>query len=420
MTRSLEVVVGMRPGSHPPPPPPPTNFPAGLIPNRVIAGWYAAESGSFNNDPDHAAVLMDPRNDSIAPGAWWQGSSDFAKTIPSGLTKKQTPAYKQFNQGGFISTTDLLANLATADAKGYYLVQTTKVPAAPGGRISDASGNPVNDYDWLGVSQGNYDSVLRGYAQIAADRIAAGKRGFFLTFHHEPNGDWTTSLSTLAVPPATRQTWAAMQTYCSWFFGGRRGGTASSPYVAANDMTDGMSWGCVPNGFQFTGSLSDKQTLDAIMPPSLITAFNANQGIVAVDIYDNTTANKTLVDKVDAVYKWCTSPSSRSTAAAQAGPVLNHAGIAEMGAYSASALQLAWESIYAKVDLYRFAIYWDSGIGQVPSGATDWRLVPSGYPADSDAGANPAKPFVGPGTTVTGALYKYWRDTAVLQSEAMR
>lgn len=363
--------------------------PPGLTAGKVLTGWYASRS-SHNNDIDHAAVIMDPRNDSIAPGAWWQGSGDFAKTIPGGLFRKQTPVRKEF-EGNQITNASLLANLADADAGGWYLIQCSKVQ---------------ND-SWAGMARGDFDDILQGYTDIVKARIAAGKRSFMYNHHHEPHGDYngTTRTTTL---------WASMHIHCSYFFAGWRNptnpgaitpGTPGAVYTPSEDVRAGISYGCIPNGFLLTGGKTATDEFRELTPDTLIAAFNANNGIVAADIYDGRTVGIRTHDRINALAQYCRDHG------------IKWSGVAETGTYDATSIAQLWQAVKANVDVLRFVVYWDSGIGQVPSGATDWRLLPNGYPSDNLAGAS--GPFDGPGTAVTESLLLYWRDTAVVEAEAM-
>lgn len=228
--------------------------------------------------------------------------------------------------------------------------------------------------DWAGVAAGNYNADLAALANLAAGRRTAGIGGtpkpFLCSFHHEPAGDGSLSV------------WADMQEFCTWYFAGRRGGTATSPYNAAHDLTDIMGWAPIGNGFWWRSMTSSTLAADraAAWPDSLIAALNACRGVVGNDFYDT--------DYIDQ-QKALTDPAFRTPGngvrtstrianyiawARQKGVKASGAG--EYGCIDGADMIATWEVMRENRDVWHIGNYFNS----LNNSDHDWRLIPADYP----------------------------------------
>jgi hypothetical protein len=249
-------------------------------------------------------------------------------------------------------------------------------------RFSANSALPVISFkvpgnDWGGVPAGTYNADLLTLFNLAVARRTSGPGGtrepFFCSFHHEPAGD-----GDLAV-------WATMQTYCTWYFAGRRGGTASSTYNAAHDVSDIMGWAPCGNGFWWRSMTSPALATDraAAWPPSLISALNANRGIMLNDFYDADYANQTGALTNESLRVAGTGVRTHTRIEnfitwARANGV-NASGCGEFGVIDGPELTACWQVMRANRDIWVIANYFNS----FANSDHEWRLIPADYPAQN-------------------------------------
>lgn len=122
------------------PPPQPVGLFAGHVPNRVLVGMAASESGRPTT------------------------------TEAAGIVGKPIYVLRRFTQGN-ITRAALLGHLSDADALGSLCISSFKYG------------------DWAGVAAGNFDADLDIVRTVALERKKAGQRPFLFTIHHEPAGD---------------------------------------------------------------------------------------------------------------------------------------------------------------------------------------------------------------------------------------
>lgn len=335
---------------------------AGHVPGRIWLGVDVNEQ-SVNNDWPHAMALI--------AGHTWSWSGDQARNLPAGAPQATVFSRRYFNGGNWATLTNVRGMLDDADQKGIkFPVLSFKVP-----------GN-----NWAGMAAGNYDSGLAAIAQAALERKSAGGYPFSVVFHHEPNGD------------GQAVDWVAMNRRAIWYLGGRRGGTATSPYVAANDVSgaaiDACSVHLIYNAFIFDGQAASGGTFAQWTNPALMADLNANRGIWGWDAYDTFNNQHRTSDRMQAMFDFGEANGA------------NCYGIGEFGCYDATDLAACWALIKQYAAKVVYADYWNSGANS----DADWRLVPNGYPAD------PAFGITGVGNATTQARLNYYRNTMLPES----
>lgn len=310
-------------------PNPGTSLFAGHIPNRAFVGMATPDDGS-NSNPGWAEALR--------------------------ILNQPVYESRSYTQGVY-SASSLASMLARADAAGAYP------------NLSFKPGTYTN------VTNGSTDTTLAALANAAKARRTAGPGGtpmpFAMGYHHEPAGD---SAGTLAE-------WAAMQIYCCWYFAGRRGGTPTSPYVAANDVSDIMAWAPIGNGFWWRASAAGSADAAAAYPQALIDALRINRGILQADFYDADYVNQSGA---------MTNPALRTPGTGVRTSVRirnfitwarNHhsgaLGCGEFGVIDGAEMTACWQVIRANRDIWGVATYFNSMVNS----DHDWRCIPANYPA---------------------------------------
>lgn len=332
-------------GTGTPDPEPPVGevlFP-GHIPNRVLVGM-ASPDDSTNFDP-----------------GWTEA-----------LSLIGAPIYEARRfVSGWITNANFNSMMAEATQADAYPVISFKVP-----------GN-----NWAGVTSGSYNADLTNLYNYAVTRRTSGPGGtaqpFACSFHHEPAGDGDLS------------TWAAMQEYCTWFFAGRRGGTAGSSYNAAHDVSDIVSWAPVGNGFWWRTSTTGGTDGNNAFPQSLINALKQNHGIILNDFYDCDYVNQqaALTDasfrtpgsgvrthkRIENFMVWARARNSGAV------------GCGEFGVIDGAEMDRCFDVMFKNRDLWAIANYFNSGVNS----DHEWRLIPSNYPAGNPTGSKGLVDFGG-------------------------
>lgn len=315
---------------------------AGHIPNRVLVGM-ATPADSTNSNPGWTEAL--------------------------GIIGQ--PIYEARRFVNWITLSSFNSMMAEAGQANAYPVISFKVP-----------GN-----DWASVVAGNYNADLINLFNYAVARRTSGAGGtpqpFACSFHHEPSGDGDLSV------------WAAMQEYCTWYYAGRRGGTAASPYNAAHDITDIMAWAPIGNGFWWRTSTAGSADGNAAFPQSLIDALRINKGILLNDFYDCDYVNQqaALTDpsfrtpgsgvrtyrRIENFMVWA---RNKNTGAV---------GCGEFGVIDAAEMDRCFDVMFANRDIWAISNYFNSGLNS----DHEWRLIPSNYPAGNPTGSKGLVDFGG-------------------------
>jgi hypothetical protein len=335
---------------------------AAHVPGRIWLGVDVNEQ-SVNNDWPHAMALI--------AGHTWNWSGDQARNLPATAPQATVFSRRYFNGGGWATVTNVRGMLADADQKGIqFPVLSFKIP-----------GN-----NWAGMAAGNYDSGLAAIAQVALERADAGHFPFAVVFHHEPNGD------------GQGVDWVAMNRRAIWYLGGRRGGTATSTYVAANDVTGEAINACsvhlIYNAFIFDGQAPSGGTFAQWTNPALMADLNENRGIWGWDAYDTFNNAHRTSDRMQAMFDFGEAHGA------------NCYGIGEWGCYDATDMAACWEIQKRNAAKLVYSDYWNSGANS----DADWRIVPNGYPAD------PAFGITGVGNATTQARLNFYRNTMLPES----
>jgi hypothetical protein len=311
----------------------------GHVANRVLVGYAAPSSGGNRPDWDEApAIIGQPVYEARRFEPSWINTTDFNKMVDEAAEVNALP------------------------------VISFKVP-----------GN-----DWIGVATGNYDADLTDLYDLAVGQRTAGPGGiprpFLCSFHHEPAGDGALG------------EWASMQRYCAWYFGGRRGGTATSTYNAAHDVRDIMGWAPCGNGFWWATNNSTHTTARGqAFPATLITALNANRGVVMNDFYDvdypdmelAKTSVAARVPDPNSAWPRVSGRISNFITWARANGV-QASGCGEFGAIDGTELTACWQVMRANRDIWCIANYFNS----FANSDHEWRLIPSTYPAYNGTAPN--------------------------------
>lgn len=260
-------------------------------------------------------------------------------------------------------------------------------PTLSNGRSMLNEADSVNSYaivswkpgTWSRVFGGLEDAQLQVIYDLAVERRNQGKRPFAVALHHEPAGD---TQGTLAE-------WAKMNEYCSWWFGGRRGGTATSTYNAANDVRDIMTFTGIGNGFWWrTSSMWTPTGSDANVawPAATLNAFRVNGGVILNDFYDADYINQSgaMTDpslrhpgngvrtsvRLTNFMNWYNQKVPNRDIAVGAG---------EIGCINGAEMQNCWKVIRQNRDVWALTMLFSS----MANSDHDWRAIPNNYPVSS-------------------------------------
>lgn len=295
-------------GTEPPPPPGGAAFSV-HVPNRVILGMNA------NDNPSLKRPAYDEALDIL------------------GAAYQPYVRHTYANGGNWFSSNAWRTEIAETEARGMIAWPSPKVP-----------GN-----NWAAVAAGTYDAdLLSARNWIKTKRVSAGGNGkpFMLGVHHEPDGDGDLA------------EWRDMQIHLmNWFSGWDTGS-----YVAANDVTDLVTFAYITNG-KWWGP-SEQSKIDTVYTPTMVETTNRTRSLACVDIYDGATANR------------CNLRMSRYRAEMRTLGI-NYSGIGEFGTKrDAAEIQRCWAELRANRNFWAVAL-WYNALGGFEG---DPRLIPANYP----------------------------------------
>lgn len=328
------LIVGGTPPPDPDPNPPGTSLYAGHIPNRVLLGMSTAGDGT-----------------QYKPG-WTEANQILNRTIYM---------HREFVGGNFTASW-LNGELAWHAQRGLYPLLSMKYA------------------NWAGIYGGNFDSDWAAIRNIAKGRRTAGPGGtplpFSLTFNHEPDGD------------GVLLDWGRAHIYLSNYFAGWGTNTttfARTTYNVDNDVSDIMSWHCIPNGHWFGPKNVSQAKINDALPPLLWSTFKANRSIVVADTYDPNPNNKddaTDPNRETPPFNY-TVNADRASRKIQAfvdyarGQNSGAIGIGEFSATTAEEVTACWVVARDNRDILGIMSYFNSA----NNSRWNWRLIPNGYPA---------------------------------------